>query len=172
MVDEQILIQRIKAGDQDAFRDIFERYRNQVYRFCLFVLGDEDLAKDIYQETFIAFYQACRQGTTPRNVRNYILTAARNRSINYLKSRAVYQPLQSIEPSRYEMATDEFEFRDQIQMALSQIPYQYRESFLLFELWGYSYEEIANQLQISLHTVKNRIYRARIALRKVLSPIQ
>lgn len=170
MIDEQILVQRIQAGDHEAFRDIFERYRNQVYRFCLFTLEDEDAAKDIYQETFVAFYQACRDGTTPRNVRNYILTAARNRSLNYLKARRNHQPLHEVHHEAALMNDEASDANGHVWSALMQIPPQYKEAFLLAELWDYRYDEIAELLDISQHTVKNRIYRARVALRKLLTP--
>ena len=61
--------------------------------------------------------------------------------------------------------------REHLQRALQSIPPQYRDALLLFELEGYSYDEISKHFGISLGVVKNRIYRAKQALQKILGPL-
>ncbi len=167
---ERVLVRRIGQGDHKAFHTLFDRYRSDIYRFCLLLLGDRETANDVYQEIFLAFYQACRKGTVPRNVRNYLLTAARNRSLNYLKINRRYESCDDLSSTFSSPQHENYELQDQLRSALERIPAQYREAFLMAELVGYNYDEIGEILQVDHHTVKNRIYRARLALRKILSP--
>jgi RNA polymerase sigma-70 factor (ECF subfamily) len=172
MVDEdQSLAQRAGEGDHAAFRVLFERYKAEIYRFCLLMLREESMAEDIYQEVFINFYRACRAGQQMHNVRGYLMTAARSRCINAIKSARSLRSLEDIPELRYEPDDTASETNQQLRDALLKIPEQYREAFLLFELEGYSYEEIAGQVGTTYDVVKNRIYRAKQSLQKILKPL-
>lgn len=169
--DDQALAERAGKGDHAAFTVLFERYKGRIYRFCLLMLGDEASASDIYQDVFIRFYRACREGQQMYNVRGYLITVARTRCISALRELKRHAPLDdatdiSVEPD--ETASDT---NAHLQVALMAIAPQYREAFLLFELEGYSYEEICRHLEVSHDVVKNRIYRAKQALQKILAPL-
>ena len=86
VVEDQELADRAGAGDHAAFGVLFERHKSGIYRFCLLMLGDQAQAEDIYQEVFINFYRACRTGQKMYNVRGYLMTAARTRCINAIRS--------------------------------------------------------------------------------------
>lgn len=170
-VDEQTLARRAGEGDHDAFSVLFTRYKNRLYRFCLFMLGDEATAEDIYQEVFLNFYRACRAGREMHNVRGYLITAARSRCLNHLRNSNRTSLLEEGSEPAYLPDVTAGDTSEHLRRALMQIPAQYREAFLLFEIEGYSYEEIANQVGITRDVVKNRIYRAKQALQKLLGPI-
>lgn len=169
--DDQLLAQRAGAGDRAAFSELFERHKPHIYRFCTLMLGDEDAAADIYQDVFIGFYRACREGQRMYNVRGYLVTAARSRCLNVLRSRQRTSPLDDDEVIAYEPDETAADTNEHLKRALGAIPVQYREALLLFEMQGYSYEEISKHFGISLGVVKNRIYRAKQALQKILGPV-
>lgn len=171
MTSDDVLTQQVTQGNQEAFRILFNRYRMEVYRFCLLMVGKHAAAEDIYQEAFISLYRACRRGETIYHVRAYLLTAARRRCLNYLRTDGKYVALDEVESVAYEMKLDEIGVDVLLKEALQKIPPQYRESFLLFEIEGYSYQEIATCLDVSLDIVRNRIYRAKKNLQKILDPI-
>lgn len=169
--EEQQLIARIRNGDQAAFRVLFDRYHYEVYRFCVLLLGEKAPAEDAYQETFFTFYRMCRDGAEIRNVHGLLLTVARNRCLNHLKGQGRTLPLDRVEEQAVRSDMDAFDAEEHLQKALMQIPVQYREALLLYEVEGYSYKEIAESLETTLHVVKNRIYYAKRALRSLLASL-
>lgn len=166
--EEQQLVERVSKGDQEAFRVLFDRFHHEIYRFCALLLGKGEGVDDVYQETFFAFYRMCRAGESINNVHGLLLTIARNRCLNQLKVEEKKLPLDSVPERSSDMDMDAFDLEDQLQKAMVQIPIQYREALLLYEIEGYSYKEIADYLDITLHVVKNRIYYAKRALRSLL----
>lgn len=135
------------------------------------MLGDQAAAEDIYQDVFLNFYRACRAGEQVRNVRNYLITAARNRCLNTLRLSRRLTPLEDSPALSYQEDIAASDTGAHLQEALLHIHPQYREAFLLFELEGYTYEEISEQLGINRTVVRNRIYRAKQALQKILGPL-
>lgn len=170
---EGLLVERIARGDKAAFQILFDRYESGVYRFCLLILGNVDVAQDVYQETFVGFYQACREVKEIRNVRGWLMSRARSLCLNYLRdSRRRVELLQSRRPDDSAgVDVGNIGIEDHLRKALLEIPNHYREALLLFEVEGYSYKEIEEYLGVDFHTVKNRIYQAKRALQKILGPI-
>lgn len=170
-LEEQALAERIGAGDQEAFRLLFERRGPGIYRFCLLMLGDRAGAEDIYQETFVALWKACREGKNLYSVQGYLIAVARTRCLNWLRLANRESPLDEIAEPSYEPDIGESDIGEHVHRALLRLPDQYREAIVLCEFDGYSYDEIAEALQVSRHVVKNRIHRAKKMLREILSPI-
>lgn len=170
-LEEQALAERVGAGDQEAFRLLFERRGPGIYRFCLLMLGERAAAEDIYQETFVALWQACREGKTLHNVRGYLVAVARTRCLNRLRLTNREAPLEEAAEPSYMPDMGDSDLEDHVHRALLRLPEQYREAILLCEFDGYTYEEIAEALQVSRHVVKNRIHRAKKMLRELLNPI-
>jgi RNA polymerase sigma-70 factor, ECF subfamily len=169
--EDQQLAERAGRGDHASFSVLFERYKGRIYRFCLLMLGDEAAAADIYQEVFINFYRACREGQAMHSVQGYLITAARTRCLNAIKASQRFATFDRELEIPYEPDETAADTNAHLQQALMSIQPQYREAFLLFELEGYSYEEIGRQLNISHDVIKNRIYRAKQALQKILGPL-
>ncbi len=169
--EERQLIERISKGDQEAFQVLFDRFHHEIYRFCALLLGKGEGVDDVYQETFFAFYRMCRAGETISNVHGLLLTIARNRCLNQLKVEEKRLSLESVPERTSDMDMDAFDLEDQLQEAMAQIPIQYREALVLYEVEGYSYKEIADYLDTTLHVVKNRIYYAKRALRSLLDSL-
>ena len=169
--EDQELAAQVSAGDHAAFSKLFERHKSGIYRFCLLMIGDEAIAKDVYQEVFLNFYRACRAGQVMYNVHGYLITAARTRCLNALRSIHRTISLDDMQEPAYVLDDAAADTNEHLRAALASIPAQYREAFLLCEFEGYSYEEIATHLHVTRDVVKNRIYRAKQALQKILRPL-
>ena len=169
--EEQELAKQAGNGDEGAFRLLFERYSQRIFRFCLLMLGDKDAAEDIYQDAFIALLRACREGKPMYSVGGYLIATARSRCLNYLKVSERTTPLSSRPELSYEQDLISHDIHQHVRKALLKLPEHYREALVLCEFDGYSYEEIAQILETSRHIVKNRIYRGKQMLRSLLEPI-
>jgi len=169
--DDQQLAEQAGRGNHASFTVLFERYKGRIYRFCLLMVGDEAAAADIYQEVFINFYRACREGQVMHSVVGYLITAARTRCLNAIKTSQRFASIDDTLELGFQPDETASDTNAHLQRALMAIQPQYREVFLLFELEGYSYEEIGRQLNISRDVIKNRIYRAKQALQKILGPL-
>lgn len=155
-----------------AFSELYVRFSANVFAYCLRVLGSRDQAYDIFQETFLRFYQSAERHANLENVRAYALTISRNLCLNEkkrLQSAAVefdellYNPGVTREAERTEMM-------ELIAMALDLLPHDMREAFVLREYDGLPYQEISDMLNIKLETVKVRVFRARQKIRDILEP--
>ncbi len=169
--DESVLVARIASGDKQAFQDLLERHQVAIYRYCLLMVAEKDVADDMFQDIFFSFYQACRKGRSIHNVRGYLVVTARSRCLDYIEMKNRHVGLEASPEQSWEPDYEAGDVKEHFQAALREIPEQYRESFVLFALKEYSYDEIAEMLHISRHVVKNRIYRAKQSLQKILGPI-
>ena len=169
--EEQRLAELVARGDQEAFRVLFERHGPRIYRFCYLMIGEKAGAEDVYQETFVALWQACHDGKTLHSVQGYLIAVARTRCLNYLRIAHRDIHLEDVAEPYYEPDITAVDRNEHVQQALLKLPDQYREAIVLCEYEGYSYEEMAEALDCSHHVVKNRIHRAKRMLREFLGPI-
>ena len=159
-----------KEVAEAAFSELYARYSGRVYAYCLRFLGNRDEAQDVYQETFIRFYECARQDREMTNVPGFLLKIARNLCLNSRrnKKRTVeFEDYQFLVPPR---SAENSEFLQLITTALDMLPDEYREVFVLREYEGLSYAEIAEVVDASLSNVKVRIFRAKQKIRDILAP--
>ena len=168
---ERVLVDRVSAGDKGAFNELFKRYHVAIYRYCQLMVGDKDFSDDLYQETFFTLYRACREGKSIHSVRGYLFSIARSRYLDHIERLKRSVPLDSSYEPLWQPDETASDTGEHLQQALSRIPDQYREAFVLFSLKEYSYDEISDILGVSKHVVKNRIFRAKQCLQKILGPI-
>jgi len=129
-------------------------YGEEIYIFLRKFLKDEEIAKDILQETFL---KAMKVSLEEEKAKNYLFKIAKNLAIDYLRKegRLVYE--KELLEGNVEDPEYIIENRD-IWRPLNEIE---REVLILYYYKGYSYEEISKKLRISLNTVKSHIYRAK-----------
>ncbi|MBU3742407.1 MAG: RNA polymerase sigma factor [Candidatus Kapabacteria bacterium] len=161
------------AEREEAFAELYARLSPNVYAYCLRVLGGRDRANDIFQETFMRFFQSAERHSGLENVRGYALTICRNLCLNEKKrvqtaaavefDDALYNPGVTREADRNEML-------QLIHTALDLLPHDMREAFVLREYDGLPYQEIADLLNIKLDTAKVRVFRAKQRIREILEP--
>src|SRR6188474_3959180 len=156
----------------DAFRELYERYYRDVYRFALFLTGDAARAEDLAADTFVRAWTA-RDRIRQETVRAYLLTISRNLFRDGLRAArphvALDERLQDGSPmadARVERASA----LQQIRGRLRHVARGDRRALLLYVVREMSYSEIAAALGVSVAAVKSRIFRAREALAAAASP--
>ncbi|MEI8135137.1 MAG: RNA polymerase sigma factor [bacterium] len=164
------LFRAFMSGKREAFTELYLRFRQRVFSYCLRMLGSSAEAEDLYQEVFIRVYQRAHQFAEDKSLAGWIFTIAHNLCLNRIRDRKTFDNIDDI---RY-LAAPNIEVGDdwanRIQAALEQVPPENREPFLLFEYQGLSYQEIASVMKLTVPAVKSRIYRSREQLRTILEP--
>lgn len=158
-----------KLADK-AFSELYDRHSQRVYAYCKRFLGNKEEAQDVFQETFVKFYQSAEGDREMTNVPAFILRIARNLCVN---SKKRDKPLISFEEFMVvnsDDKQDKKELINLIQMAMEILPNDYKEVFILREYEGLSYHEIAEITDLSLTNVKVRIHRAKQKVREILAP--
>ena len=179
------LIDAVKAGDEDAFAAIIERYRNPITNFLYRFLNDREEAVDLAQETFVRVYFALDRYHTGYAFSTYIYRIASNLAISEIRKRkrrnvfsltGLFQREDS-ETEEYQPPDDrqlqdanliEDETSKLVQTAIASLPPKYRAAIVLRDIEGLSYDEIAEIMGLGLGTTKSRISRARGLLKEKL----
>ncbi len=167
---EIALLRDFRDGKREAFTQLYLRYRQRVFAYCLRMLGSSVEAEDMFQEVFIRVWQRSYQFTEEKSVSGWIFTIAHNLCLNRIRDRKVLDRLDDHTNLTVEHVELGENWGERIQSALEQVPPENREPFVLFEYQGLSYQEIADVMKLSIAAVKSRIYRAREELRRILEP--
>jgi RNA polymerase sigma-70 factor (ECF subfamily) len=167
---EIALLREFREGKREAFTQLYLRYRQRVFAYCLRMLGSSAEAEDMFQEVFIRVWQRAYQFTEEKSLSGWIFTIAHNLCLNRIRDRKELDRLDD----HTNLAVDHVELGEdwaaRIQAALEQVPPENREPFVLFEYQGLSYQEIADVMKLTIAAVKSRIYRAREEMRRILEP--
>lgn len=153
-----------------AFAELYARYSQRVYAYCLRVTGHSEDAKDIFQETFIKFFDTAKDHARVDNVPGFLLKIARNICINNKREK---KPNFSIEDFHTWTNDSDYERNELLQLlasALELLETEYREAFVLRLYQGLSYPEIAKITGDSVSAIKNRVWRAKEKIKEILTP--
>lgn len=189
MSDLSKLLERCRKGDLQAFDDLVALHQNRVYNVCFWQLGQADDASDAAQEVFIrawkglgSFRGECAFSTWLHRIAlNVTHDAARRRhrapqpfasfsTAGSSPDQPDFEPENEHAPPSQgpEETSLRRERRQAVQDALARLPEHHRTVLILFDLEGHSYDEAADVLQVPPGTVKSRLNRARLALRRQL----
>ncbi len=168
--DVQTAIDAMKKGSAEAFHLLYSRYHQKVYRFCLRMLGDEAAAKDAFQETFIKVYEH-RESFRGSNFSGWLFTIARHTCLNVIRAKKTHDSFDEVFHSTGYSKESDVALKDHIKKAIAVLPITLRESLILREYEECSYKDISNILGIELSLAKVRVHRARLILRKLLTPL-
>lgn len=171
-LDERLVI-RLKAGDAEAFGELYFRYRPRVYRFALKLLRDADLAEDIVQETFLKARNAIKNLNQSSSLLSWLLTITRNEVYGHLRKSRSNGEVSDEDVWESETPIDEVvgkETVEIVQSMIAQLKPDYREVILLREYEQMPYAEIARVIGDTESAVKARLFKARKALVKKLKP--
>lgn len=167
--DVERAIEDLRKGSAEAFHLLYKKYSAKIYRFCLKMLSNKELAEDAFQETFIKVYEN-RLNFRTKNFGAWIYKIARNTCINLLRTRRNYEDIEQSVKCYY-IDNSDIEMLDFIRKSVEKLPPKLKEAFILREYEEFSYQEIADILSIDLSLAKVRVHRARLLLRKMLEPI-
>ncbi|HUP45116.1 MAG TPA: sigma-70 family RNA polymerase sigma factor [Thermoanaerobaculia bacterium] len=172
--DEQdrLCVERCLQGEAEAFGGILDRYERPVYNLVVRLGADREEARDICQQVFINIYQHLASYDPSRRFFSWLYRAAVNETINHMKSRRSWEPLEgqrveNREPDP-EQALQAVEQEREIQRGLLQLEMKYRLAVIAYHFLQLSYEEAAYVLSVPERTVKSRLFTARQQLREIL----
>ncbi|MBP9603183.1 MAG: RNA polymerase sigma factor RpoE [Chromatiaceae bacterium] len=183
---DQELVARAQAGDRRAFDLLVLKYQQKVAGLIARYLRDPNEVQDVAQEAFIKAYRALGGFRGESAFYTWLYRIAINAAKNHLASRGRRPPRDDMEMEvaeqlesggrLREMGTPENhllseEIAQTVQKALDELPEDLRTAIVLRELEGLSYEEIAEAMDCPIGTVRSRIFRARDAIDKRLSPL-
>jgi RNA polymerase sigma-70 factor (ECF subfamily) len=151
---------------------LYERYSARIYSYCRKILGEIQATDDIFQETFVRFYEMGVLGREIQNIQGYLLKIARNLCLNekQKKYNSTKISLENFEFPSFDTPYEQTELNRLIATALEMLPDDYKEVLVLREMYGYSYNEIADIVETTMPIVRTRIYRAKQKIRVILAP--
>lgn len=165
------VLAEFKGGSREAFRLLYDRFEYPIYRFCKHFTGDEATARDAFQETFIRMYEHRRELKT-ENIESWLFSIARRVSLNLIRQRRrTHEAFDELLHTNPTVPDPDHVLKDQLSKALSMLPVSLREAIILRDIEGHSYSDIALIVGIDLSLAKVRVYRARLMMRRILSPI-
>ena len=186
-LDDAELVTAFLRGEERAFQELVERYQTRLLNFIYRTIGDRERGEDLVQEVFIRVYRHLHRFDRSKKFSTWIYTIASNLAKNELRNRS-RNPLvffQTIKrnwqdddrPLQFEDSSSRPDdmyrkrhLRELVEASVSQLPEHHRQVFVLRELEGKSYEEIAEITGCNLGTVKSRLNRARNSFAAIIEP--
>ena len=168
---DQSLINKVLAGNRDAFSVLIGRYSDPLYRHALCMTGSPDVAEDILQMSFIKAYHHLAEvrGRFDAWVFRIVANGCKDWLKNIRRTHLSYD--EDDQPSGYASPDEELdrsELRSDLDRALSALAPSLREAFVMKHVEGRSYEEMADLLGTTVGALKMRVHRAREALQVLL----
>ncbi len=186
-LDDSGVVAAYLGGRAQAFQELVERYQKRLLNFVYRTIGDRERAEDLVQEVFIRVHRHLHRFDQSKKFSTWIYTIASNLAKNELRNRsrnplvlfqamkksweADHRPLQFEDPHhRPDDLYRQRHLRELVEWAITQLPEHHREVFVLRELEGRAYEDIAEIANCNLGTVKSRLNRARNRFAQVIAP--
>ena len=182
--DELDLIERLKRGEESAFRSLVEQYQDLVYNTALGVVQNESDAEDVAQEVFIQVFRSIGTFKSEAKLSTWIYRITTTRALDLLRARKSKKrfgllkrlweteeesPVENISDFNHPgVSLERKEEAAQLITAIAQLPENQKVAFVLHKLEGLSYLEVAEVMGNTLPAVESLMHRARLNLRKIL----
>ena len=171
--DDAALIARMRAGDQTAMADLYDRYSGVVYGVALRVLANTTAAEDVVQEVFLQLWRNPQAFDADRGrLAPWLAVIARNRAIDHLRKRPLEDDIDELPISTGVDLEDEAARKlaiERVRGVLTQLPQDQRKALEMAFFEGMTHSEIAGKTGEPLGTVKTRIRTGLLALRKAFA---
>lgn len=179
-VPDEILLARLRDGDREVFGLIVRRYERELFGYLRRYLGDDDLADDVFQNTFVQVFLKIAQYEPGRPARPWLYAIATNQAIDALRRkgrradrradaasaadedgevRPLFELLPAADAGPPEHA-DRAEQRTLVRAAVGRLPELLRQVVVLAYFQGLKYKDVADVLGIPVGTVKSRLHAA------------
>lgn len=165
-VTEQRLVKSCISGDKTAYGALVKRYSRSVFALCLGILSNSADAEDAAQEAFVRGFIEIRNLRQGQRFRPWIMTIARNLSIDNLRRQKITRDILEKQLKNHEQPTEDYSV---LEDAISRLDHKYREVLIMYYFDAENTDSVAKKLEIAPATVLTRLSRARKMLREILS---
>jgi len=181
-LSDQDLVQAYIKGDHSAIEVLINKHRSKVYTYILLTIKNQQLAEDLFQETFIKVIQSLRGGKYKDNGKflSWVIRIAHNLIIDHFRKEKQMNTLSNddsevdlfnskkLSDSNIEELIIHSQIKSEIRVLINELPDDQREVVLLRHYGGLSFKEIADQTDVSINTALGRMRYALINLRKLI----
>ena len=181
-ISDQDLVQAYIKGDHSAIEVLINKHRSKVYTYILLTIKNQQLAEDLFQETFIKVIQSLRGGKYKDNGKfvSWVIRIAHNLIIDHFRKEKQMNTVSNddsevdlfnskkLSDSNIEELIINSQIKSEIRVLINELPDDQREVVLLRHYGGLSFKEIADQTDVSINTALGRMRYALINLRKLI----
>lgn len=182
-LSEARLVELHRIGDRQAFDEVYRRFESMVFNLALRMAGDEDVAAEIAQETFLRIYRHLGRFRGRSSLKTWIYRITLNCCRTHLRRRHRRRTaLPGAPPAELDRLPDPrsgpeervltHDLSERLAAAVALLPLPFREAVILRDVQGLSYDEIARALGVRLGTVRSRIARGRERLRDLWESLE
>ena len=166
----------LESLDKNRFKEVFKEYYNPLCNFAISITSDRKMAQDVVQDVFTKIWDKRKELSINKNPKSYLFQAVKNRAFEILRKRqleskldlASYKESHDAQNSIEEEA-NRFMLKEELYKSIRQLPPKCQEIFVLNKVNGLTYNEIADDLGISVKTVENQIGKAYRKLRSLMA---
>lgn len=174
---DQALLLELAAGNEHAFRQLFNDYHGRLYSYIFRLIKSKQVAEELVMDVFMKIWMGRDLAGNIQNFDAFLFRIAHNKSIDFLRSAANDHRLRDIVWEGIELSAAEGadtnllqqEFQAKLQEAILQLPPQKKKIYQLSREQGLTHQQIANQVKLSKATVNNHIVEAQSFIRNYLS---
>jgi RNA polymerase sigma factor (sigma-70 family) len=162
MLEDKLLVLKCRRGSRDAMCRIYEKYKDYLLTLAKGLLSEQQAAEDVVHDVFVSFARSSRQFQLTGSLRGYLATCVINRVRDEIRAKTrQVQALESVNPAILDSANPEqcvieAEELTRLRQAISQIPYEQREAFMLHLKGDMKFREIAKLQGVSVSTIHGR----------------
>ncbi|MBI5356632.1 RNA polymerase sigma factor [Candidatus Collierbacteria bacterium] len=171
-IPDEILIDKVKDGDVEAFEMLVKRYSGKILSFVFKILHDRYISEEVVQDSFFSLYKSINRVDTKRKFSSYLYKIAKNKAIEKFRTRknqlALNEEIVSGNDDNIYEKIIKSENKIRIRKAVDELEKKYRDPISLYFFENLSYDQIAEKLSIPVNTIRTRLKRGKTALRKKL----
>jgi RNA polymerase sigma-70 factor (ECF subfamily) len=176
-VNERELVERCRSGDERAFQELIEQYKDLVFALIARTVQDRSRAEDLAQDVFLRIHRGLPYFRGEARLSTWIYRIVANVCVHEQTRPSAQAPTVSLDdektgarltPSAADRQFGDLELRDRLEKAIARLPPNYRLLVAAHYLDGVLYEDLAEALGLPLGTVKTQLYRAKQQLRRLL----
>lgn len=171
--EDSFYIEELKKRNIKAFEFVFNKYYKDLVYFCRVFFNNQEDCEDLVQDIFVRLWENREHFEIRGSLKSYLMTAVKNNSLEKLKHENVirnYQDYAIAHNNSFDYDVDNYilysELNQQLQKELDKLPKEMREVFEMHRFKNKKYHEIANELNVSVRTIENRISKVLEVLRK------
>jgi len=175
-IDEAQLIQQCQQGNLDAFKSLYELHKHRIYNIAYRIHGDYEDAQDSVQDAFVIIYKKINSFRGDSAFSTWLYRIVVNTCLNNIRKSKARRSKDFVDLSDAENVAEEVNFDKNkpleiiLDEEIKNLPPGYRAVFVLYEIEGFSHEEISKMLKKSVGTSKSQLHRAKQLLQKRLKP--